>query len=95
MTVAGTARAVKVSFDRPFEQARTAATNFADWYTRSDYRAVSWLERSGFDVAYQSVTDMELNGARVKNHAAYMLGAHDEYNSAARPWASVLYCASV
>jgi hypothetical protein len=83
-TVAGTPQAVKVSFDRPFEQARTAATtNFHDWYTRTDYAAVYWLERSGYDVAYQSNTDMELNGARVKNHQAYVLGAHDEYYSAA------------
>jgi hypothetical protein len=83
-TVSGGLQAVKVSFDRPFEQARTAATtNFVDWYTRSDYSAVSWLERSGYDVTYQSATDMELNGARVKNHKAYMLGAHDEYYSAA------------
>src|SRR5690242_8674997 len=82
-TVAGTARAVKVSFDRPFEQARTAATSFNDWYTRSDFRAVTWLERSGYDVAYQSGTDMELNGQRVRDHKAYMLGAHDEYYSPA------------
>ena len=81
-TVAGGPRAVKVSFDRPFEQARVPA-NYNDWYTRTDYEAVYWLERSGYDVAYQSVTDMELNGARVKNHKAYMLGAHDEYYSAA------------
>jgi hypothetical protein len=83
-TVAGTPRAVKVSFDRPFEQARTAATaNFNDWYTRTDYEFVSWLERSGYDVSYQSVADLELSGPRVKNHKAYMLGAHDEYYSAA------------
>jgi hypothetical protein len=83
-TVAGTPRAVKVSFDRPFEQARTAATtNFNDWYTRTDYELVSWLERSGYDVSYQAVTDMELSGSRVKNHKAYMLGAHDEYYSQA------------
>jgi hypothetical protein len=83
-TVAGTPRAVKVSFDRPFEQARTAATtNFNDWYTRTDYELVSWLERSGYDVSYQAVTDLELSGQRVKNHRAYVLGAHDEYYSAA------------
>ena len=44
---------------------------------------VYWLEHYGYDVAYQSDTDMELNGARVKNHKAYVLGAHDEYYSAA------------
>jgi hypothetical protein len=80
-TVAGTTEAVKVSFDRPFDYARIGGTH--DWYTRSDYPLVYWLERSGYDVAYQSNTDLELNGARVKNHKAYILGAHDEYWSAA------------
>jgi Concanavalin A-like lectin/glucanases superfamily/Malectin domain/Domain of unknown function (DUF1929)/Bacterial Ig domain/Bacterial Ig-like domain len=80
-TVAGNQEAVKVSFDRPFEYARIGGTH--DWYTRSDYPFVFWLERNGYDVAYQSDTDMELNGARVKNHKAYILGAHDEYYSAA------------
>jgi len=83
-TVAAGPQAVKVSFDRPFEQARTAATSdFHDWYTRTDYETVYWLESSGYDVGYQSNTDMELNGARVKNHQAYMLGSHDEYYSTA------------
>jgi Domain of unknown function (DUF4082)/Bacterial Ig-like domain len=83
-TVAGSPQAVKVSFDRPFEQARTSSTtDFHDWYTRTDYAAVYWLERSGYDVSYQSNTDMELSGTRVKNHQAYVLGAHDEYYSAA------------
>ena len=80
-TVAGNQEAVKVSFDRPFDYARIGGTH--DWYTRSDYPLVYWLERSGYDVSYQSNTDMELNGARVKNHRAYLLGAHDEYYSAA------------
>jgi hypothetical protein len=80
-TVAGTTEAVKVSFDRPFDYARIGGTH--DWYTRSDYPLVYWLERSGYDVAYSSNTDLELNGARVKNHKAYILGAHDEYWSAA------------
>jgi hypothetical protein len=80
-TVAGNQEAVKVSFDRPFDYARIGGTH--DWYTRSDYPLVYWLERSGYDVSYQSNTDMELNGTRVKNHRAYLLGAHDEYYSAA------------
>ena len=80
-TVAGNQAAVKVSFDRPFDYARIGGTH--DWYTRSDYPLVYWLERSGYDVAYQSDADLELNGARVKNHQAYLLGAHDEYYSAA------------
>ena len=83
-TVAGTTQAVKVSFDRPFEQARSAeTTNFPDWYTRADFPLVSWLEREGYDVGYGSNTDLERNGATVRSHQAYTLGAHDEYYSSA------------
>ena len=47
-TVAGTARAVKVSFDRPFEQPRSGQR---DWYTNDGYPMVYWLESQGYDVA--------------------------------------------
>jgi hypothetical protein len=79
-TVAGTPRAVKVSFDRPYEQPRSG---LRDWYTRIEYAAVSWLEREGYDVAYTSNTDLERNGGRVLGHQVYFSPAHDEYYSAA------------
>ena len=72
-TVAGNPEAVKVSFDRPFDYARIGGTH--DWYTRSDYPLVYWLERSGYDVVVPVRTrTWSCNGARVKNHRAYMLG---------------------
>jgi hypothetical protein len=80
-TVSGTARAVKVSFDRPFVQARSSIFN--DWYTRSDYPGVSWLEREGYDVSYASNTDLETSGSGfVASHHVYWDGGHDEYWSA-------------
>jgi fibronectin type 3 domain-containing protein len=78
-TVAGTSRAVKVSFDRPYSQVLSGQR---DWYTKIDYATVYWLEQSGYDVAYQANTDMERNGARVLGHRAYVSPAHDEYYSA-------------
>jgi hypothetical protein len=82
ITVSGTARAVKVSFDRPFVQARSSI--FRDWYTRSDYPNVSWLEREGYDLAYASNTDLETGGSGlVTSHRVYWSGGHDEYWSAA------------
>jgi fibronectin type 3 domain-containing protein len=78
-TVAGSARAVKVSFDRPYSQVLSGQR---DWYTKIDYATVYWLEQAGYDVAYQANTDMERNGARVLNHRAYISPAHDEYYSA-------------
>jgi fibronectin type 3 domain-containing protein len=78
-TVAGTPRAVKVSFDRPFVQPLDAAR--PDWYPRSDQPFVSWLERSGYDVSYGSTTDLERQP--VGTHKAFVSGAHDEYWSSA------------
>src|SRR5207245_1840388 len=80
-TVSGGPQAVKVSFDRPFEEAKAGGSH--DWYTRSDYSFVYWLERSGYDVAYTDGVDLETHGSRVASHKAYVLGAHDEYWSSA------------
>src|SRR2546429_5660864 len=65
ITAAGTARAVKVSFDRPFPYSRTTEPN---WYSRDELQEVMWLEQEGYDVAYISDTDLETNPAQVKNH---------------------------
>jgi hypothetical protein len=75
-TVSGTTRAVKVSFDRPFEQPRTLQH---DWFTVIEAPFVSWLERMGYDVAYQSDTDLERDPSRILNAGAYVSPAHDEY----------------
>src|SRR4029453_12999875 len=45
-TVAGTPRAVSVSFDRPYGQVWNPYVH--DWWTRTDYQAVFWLERMGY-----------------------------------------------
>jgi Domain of unknown function (DUF4082)/Bacterial Ig-like domain len=78
-TVSGAARAVKVSFNRPFVQ-----PNFAshDWYTWTDLPFVSWMERSGYSVTYTSNTDLERHAERVRDHRAYIMAGHDEYWSA-------------
>ncbi len=78
-TVANTPRAVKVSFDRPFEQPRSG---LRDWYTRTEQATVTWLERSGYDVSYVSDGDLERRGSLLLNAKAYISPAHDEYVSA-------------
>ncbi len=80
-TVAGARRAVKVSYDRPYYQPNQDSER--NWYSRNDITTVWWLERSGYDVAYAAVTDLERNGALARNHRAYLSGEHDEYWSAA------------
>jgi len=77
-TVAGSARAVKVSYDRPYEQPRSG---LRDWYTRTEFATVYWLEREGFDVSYIANTDLE-GTVGLSGHQAYISPAHDEYVSA-------------
>lgn len=77
-TLAGADRAVKVSFDRPYEQVRT---NQFDWYTTNDLRMVSWLESQGYDVGYITNTDLERDPSLLNGRPAVMMGAHDEYYS--------------
>jgi hypothetical protein len=78
VTVSGTPRAVKVSYDRPFEQPRSGQR---DWFTRNEAAMVAWLEQEGYDVSYISNTDLDQNGSLALGHHAYMSGAHDEYFS--------------
>jgi hypothetical protein len=80
-TVAGTPRAVSVSFDRPYGQVGNPYVH--DWWSRTDYQTVFWLERMGYDVAYVSNTDLERTPALASQHPVYIAGAHDEYWSAA------------
>src|SRR5437764_6295990 len=80
VTVAGTPRAVKVSYDRPFEQPRSG---LRDWYTRTEIATVYWLEQQGYDVGYVSNTDIGTTPSLIQGVKAYISPAHDEYVSAA------------
>lgn len=73
VTVAGTKRAVKVSYDRPYSQ------DTHDWYTEVDVQNVSWLEREGYDVAYASSVDLHAGIPGLDQRKALISGAHDEY----------------
>jgi hypothetical protein len=71
-TVSGTARAVKVSFDRPEDVIR-------DWYTQTDVEDVSWLEREGYDLGYVTSVDLQTGVPGLNSRKALILGQHDEY----------------
>jgi hypothetical protein len=75
-TVAGTPRAVKVSFDRPY-----AMTYFPDhnWFGTNDAASTAFLERNGYDVTYVASSDLHANGAQVANHKTFVSPTHDEY----------------
>ena len=69
-----------MSFDRPFEQPRSGANT--DWYDKTDYPFVYWLEKSGYDITYISDTDLDQSSSLLLTHKLYISGSHAEYVSA-------------
>lgn len=76
-TIVGSTRAVKVSFNRPYE--RTGALFMIDSEFGWEQYFISWMERNGYDVSYSTNLDTHLNGARLRNYKAFLSLAHDEY----------------
>jgi N,N-dimethylformamidase beta subunit-like protein len=72
-TVSGTTRAVKVSFDRPFDN--DGSGDFFSW----EFQFVRWVERSGYDVTYSTDLDTHENGSQLLLHKAFLSVGHDEY----------------
>jgi hypothetical protein len=82
VTVAGTARAVKVSYDRPYSGAGDGG--FLNW----EVYMVHWLERLGYDVTYSTDVDTHANGQRLLSHKGFLSVGHDEY------WSKPMYDAA-
>ncbi len=78
-TVAGTPRAVKVSWNRPYTQ--RGAGQFFSW----EVYLVRWLEQSGYDVKYSTDVDTHENSARLLQSKAFLSVGHNEY------WSKPMY----
>jgi len=76
-TVSGTARAVKVSFNRPY--ADRGAGQFFNW----EYNFIRWLERSGYDVKYCTNIDVHEHGDQLLVDKGVLSIAMDENYSQA------------
>ncbi|HWH95015.1 MAG TPA: N,N-dimethylformamidase beta subunit family domain-containing protein, partial [Baekduia sp.] len=75
-TVAGTPRAVKVSYDRPYVQ---TYNGIHDFFPQADLPNVGFLERQGYDVTYLTDTDLHTNASLAADHKSLVSGAHSEY----------------
>jgi hypothetical protein len=78
--------AAKVSFDRPY-----ADTGINEGI-RSDYGEINfirWVERSGYDVTYNTDLDTHLNPGSLLNYRGFLSVGHDEY------WSKPMYDAAV
>jgi hypothetical protein len=65
-------RAYRVSFDRPYGP----MANTPGWW---EIQLVRFLEREGYDVAYQTDYDTHIDGASLLQHRLVIVGGHDEY----------------
>jgi hypothetical protein len=72
-TVAGTPRAVKVSFDRPYSG--DGDGEFLKW----EVYLVRWMEHMGYDVGYSTNIDTSISGSRLLDVKGFVSAGHDEY----------------
>jgi PKD repeat protein len=73
-TIAGTPRAVKVSFDRPIDDPRQG-----NRFIGPDFYLIQWLEKQGYDVAYTEDVAISQNPAQLKKAKIDMISGHSEY----------------
>jgi hypothetical protein len=81
-TITGTARAAKVSFDRPY---RDDGSGGLFYWQLWDLHLIHWLEKNGYDVAYSTDLDTHLNGSRLLGFKGFISAGHDEY------WSKAMY----
>src|SRR5438552_476944 len=80
--MAGTTRAVNVSFDRPYaDQGSGQLLSF-------ELQLVRWLENKGYDVTSSTDVDTHANGAELLRHKGFFSAGHDEY------WTKEMYDAA-
>jgi hypothetical protein len=70
--------AVKVSFDRPYDQWDGAGA-FFDW----DFPMIRWLEREGYNVTYVTDLDVHAGTGWLAGRRALLSAGHDQYWSRA------------
>ncbi len=70
--------AVKVSYDRPFQQEAGAGNLFAQAVL-----VVRFLEESGYDVSYTTGAALDADPAEFTRHPLFLAAGHDEYWSRA------------
>ena len=74
-TVTGGNRAAKVSFLRPLADLRVGD----NWFQKSDYAMVFWLEKQGYDVSYTEDVSVSQQPSQLLDHRIDMVAGHDEY----------------
>ncbi len=74
--------AYSVSYNRPFDGSFNEDKGASYlWY--AEYQLIYWMEKNGYNVSYTSQSEVDRNGALLKNHKLFVSSGHDEYWSAA------------
>ncbi|MBT2209020.1 DUF4082 domain-containing protein [Actinomadura sp. NEAU-AAG7] len=81
-STAAPGRAVKVSYNRPFDT-RESTPWGRDFVFANEYPMIRFLEANGYDVSYMAGADVDQRGSLLRNHKAFMSVGHDEYWSGA------------
>lgn len=70
-------QAQAVSYNRPFAN---QSINLGENYLfGSEYPAIFWLEKNGFDVSYSTNVDTARSGSELLSHKVFLSVGHDEY----------------
>ena len=83
-TLAGSPRAVKVSFDRPY-----GGGGAGQLLDVSEINFIRLAEKSGYDITYSTDIDTHRDGASLLNHRGFLSLPHDEY------WSKQMYDAAI
>jgi DNA primase len=86
LAATGYKSAAKVSFDRPYLDGGINEDFYSD---TGEVNYIRWLEKSGYDVTYQTDVDTHANGGRLLNYRGFLSVGHDEY------WSKQMYDAVV
>ena len=62
--------------------ARSPTTEGGSYLYYAEYQMIYWLEKNGYNVSYTSESQVDKNGALLKNHKVFVSSGHDEYWSA-------------
>ncbi len=81
-STAAPGRAVKVSYNRPFDT-REGTPWGRDFVFANEYPMIRFLEANGYDVSYMASADVDQRGALLRNHKTFLSVGHDEYWSGA------------
>jgi PKD repeat protein len=73
-TIAGTPRAVKVSFERPMNDPRVG-----NRFIGPDFYLIQWLEKQGYDVSYTDDISVSENPSQLLGHKIDIVSGHSEY----------------